>query len=145
MSEPMLAFWANVTASSVIGTALITLPLRRGQIPRIAGVTPRDFLREGRIVSSALHDAAQRTVRGWRAAWPGIVFGLIAAGTQAAWNAAVSDVLGRSAWLVYFRLAVCIPASFWLMGRLVVASVHQHMHFADSAGLSRGEVNGRRG
>jgi hypothetical protein len=125
-------FWGAVIGGSIVGSiVMIHAAFRHGDVA-LAGVTLRDFPGLTGVArplqDPSVNAAFRRSVGGWRVLWVILSFGLVLGSVTAAWNAASPATLQvESFGTAVLRAVVCTGLSFWILGRLIVASIHRHL------------------
>jgi hypothetical protein len=138
MDESMLTFWVTFAAAGIAQAVCFALPLSLGLRPVVPCVVARDFplwvAGNRPLDHPEVYGAVRRTFRGWRAIGLAVMVGLVFAGTQVAWDAALPfHKVGRGFWPQFLRTLVCVLVSFWFSSRVVVASAYRHIVTAEAA------------
>ena len=106
MHESMLTFWLTAAAVSAAQAVCFAIPLTLGWTPTVPFIVAGDFpfLATGNrpLDHPEVYEATRRAFKGWRAIWPQLL-----------------------------RTGAGGVVSFWVMSRVVVASIYRHLKRSD--------------
>lgn len=129
--DAMTQFWGTTIGGGLVAAMVAGIAaLRQGNIA-LVGVSMRDFPNATGVTRPLEHPAVNAALRraagGWRVVWVIVISGLIMGSVNAAWDAVLPATWSvQSAGMAALRGALIVVASSWVIGRLLVASIHRH-------------------